>query len=346
MWQRGTKTNEMSIHQLRRFVRMLGGYPIDHVELFGGDALLRKDAVIAVTREAHACGIPRVELVSNGNLLDERTVDELFDAGINVFTISLDGVGALHDYMRGTEGSFERIRKIVAYMVRKKNGQLWPKVALNCTVSALNVDGFEKVLPFADEIGADTVSFEYVGEFPTESINRSRVNGCRPDPFYVMQGSSILLTRPQAMLLKQKMKRLKEDARGRRVYMNSYNIDFLKIENLVNGVLPNKRCCVCRYMIITDPYGNLIPCPFFNNYHMGNVGRQHLRRIWNNGLHSAFVDKLNVERVELCRHCILGVERNPTLLQSIRKAYLKYAHKGYDELPEYLPQPPKERVSV
>jgi len=331
MWRRTSTHDELSISELLRFVDMLDGLPVESVELFGGDALLRKDAVIAVTRAVRARGVPRVELVTNGNLLDEGAAEELVAAGVNVFTISVDGVGELHDYVRGTKGSFDRIRKVVAAMVKNKNGKREPRIAINCTVSALNIYGFEKVLPFADEIGADTVSFEYVGEFPPACIERSRVNGYLPEPFFVPQGRSILLTREQAALLKQKMSRLKEDARGRRVYMNSYNIDFLRLENLISGELPNRRCCICRYMIIADPYGNMLPCPFFNTYHIGNLRQRHLRDIWGNEMHRSFIQNIDVSKVDLCKRCILGVERNPTFLQSIHKAFLKYSLKGLDE---------------
>lgn len=330
LWQRKEHEPEMGLEDWKHFIDTMAGQGIENVEMFGGDALLRKDVLFPLCRYVRSKGIPNIDLVTNCNLMDEKTARDIVDSGVTKLYISVDGTGELHDYIRGVPGSFERIKKCIGYVRAARSGST-PKIIINCTVSALNLDGFEKVLPFAEEVGADNVAFEYVGEFPRDCLTRSQIDGIVPEPYYMAEGESILLTREQAIVLKQKLKTLKETARNMRVSLWCRNIDVLHIENLSGGVFPHKRCYICRQQMTMDPYGNIMPCPFFHRYTIGNVREQDTLAIWKNERHRNFLRHLDDQKVEMCKHCIVSVERNPTFLESIRNTYFTHAKKGYDE---------------
>jgi len=334
MWQRGQKTNpsdELSLQEWKDFIDMVSDKGIKNIEMFGGDALLRKDVLIPLTDYARKKGIPEIDFPTNCNLMDEKTANALVDAGVTAVSTSLDAVGELHDQMRGAPGAFNRVKRSIEYLVKAKKGRKYPEIVVNCTISSLNIDSFEKVLPFAEKIGADTVAFEYAGEFPLESLDKSKIDGRKPEPYFIPQGKSILLNKEQAVLLKRKVKAIKEKRKNMKIYVVTKNIDVLTIENLITGIFPNKRCYMSRYLITVDPYGNIIPCPFFNNYYMGNIKEKNFDSIWNNGRHRKFMKYVDKGKLDLCRYCILGVERNPTFFQSIRKAYFIFTGRGFDE---------------
>ena len=76
------------------------------VVLTGGEPLLRPDiaeAGAAIKAKGFNWG-----MVSNGYLYDEAMHRRLGKAGMGALTISLDGLEASHDWMRGREGSFAR----------------------------------------------------------------------------------------------------------------------------------------------------------------------------------------------------------------------------------------------
>lgn len=331
MWNRASAENELSLNEWKRCIDMVKDLGILNIEMFGGDALLRKDVLAPLSYYAKKRNVAQVDVTTNCNLLDKETSESLVDAGMNIVYISLDGVGELHDKVRGVEGSFERTKKGIEHMLKARMNNKRPEIILNCTVSSLNVNGFDKVLTFGEDIGADAMALEYVGQFPKESIGHSKAGSLNPEPYYVTQDESILLNREQAIYFKYRVKQMKQEAGSMRIRLNSRNVDILTVGNMVSGTFPNKRCYICRYLIMVDPFGNIIPCPFFNTYILGNIRQKHLGDIWNNEAHKNFIRMADEGKFEICKYCILGVERNPTLFQSVKKFYFGYVHKGYDE---------------
>ncbi|ROR29525.1 heme d1 biosynthesis radical SAM protein NirJ [Inmirania thermothiophila] len=72
--------------------------------LSGGEPLLRPDLMRIVAR-AKAAGI-YVGLSTNGTLVDAAWVERLAGSGLDYVGISLDGLEATHDRIRGREGAF------------------------------------------------------------------------------------------------------------------------------------------------------------------------------------------------------------------------------------------------
>ncbi|MCQ2142970.1 MAG: TIGR04133 family radical SAM/SPASM protein [Bacteroidales bacterium] len=87
------------------------------VVLTGGEPLLRGD-ICAAIRAISARGAA-VGMVSNGYFYDESMHADLMASGLRALTISLDGLGEDHDWMRGREGSFERAAKAIAIAARE-----------------------------------------------------------------------------------------------------------------------------------------------------------------------------------------------------------------------------------
>ena len=320
MWRRKTNLHqELSLSELKRFVDMCSRWPIRHVEMFGGDALLRKDVLFDLTRYVKSKGI-QVDLATNCNLLDMQTAQEIADAGFNYIYVSLDDVYAGHDEIRGREGSFRRVNDAIGFLQRARKNRPWPKVYAQCTVSKHNVEHLDEVLAYADENNLDVVAFEYVGEFPAEAVRLSRVNGILPDPYYVPQNdSTVRVNWDQARLLKAEIAKIKRRRKNLRVQVVTENIDILSKRHLVSGVCPHSRCYVCRYIITLDPYGNVIPCPFFNNHLLGNIREMELADIWGNERHLRFINAIGRNNVEMCKYCILSVERNQSPLGILKK---------------------------
>jgi len=339
IWRRGKKVDaqkELSLEDWKKCIDMLGLENLEVIELFGGDSLIRKDVSIPLI-EYIMKGNENiiVDLPINCNLLDNETAIALVKAGVGRLYVSLDGPLEVHDKIRGSHGTFSRVQKGLEYLVeaKKELGSKTPEIIINCTISSLNVDSFEQIIPIVEKLGVDTVEFEYVGEFKEENIQSTNVEGIKPTPFYITLGSSNLLSREQALLLKKKIKDIRELAKSPKMKIATQHIDALTIDNLTQGTVPNKKCYLCRYTVSIDPFGNVMGCFHFNNYLLGNIKKVPFSSIWNNKKHRSFLKFQKKGEINICKNCISGVHRNPTFFQSLyRKAYFSLKRKGFDDL--------------
>jgi len=337
IWTRSKKVNtqeELTLEDWKKCIDMLPNN-LEVIELFGGDSLIRKDVsipLIEYIKKRNEKII--VDLPTNCNLLDKKTALALVNAGVDRLYISLDGPIEIHDKIRGIHGTFNHVQKGLEYLAEAKKdlGSKTPEIIINCTISSSNVDNFEQIIPIAEKLYVDTLEFEYVGEFKEENINNTNVEGIKPTPFYVTLGSSNLLSKEQAYLLKKKMKYIRELAKSLKIKITTQHIDTLTIENLTQGTVPNKKCYYCRYTVSIDPFGNVMGCFHFNNYQLGNIKNLPFSSIWNNNKHRSFLKFQKNGEIKICKNCISGVHRNPTFFQSLyRMAYLSLKGKGFDD---------------
>ena len=73
--------------------------------LTGGEPLLHPD-LYRVIHTARFLGFP-VGITTNGTLIDDAAAGKLAAAGLSTISVSIDGVGAVHDRLRQTAGSFD-----------------------------------------------------------------------------------------------------------------------------------------------------------------------------------------------------------------------------------------------
>lgn len=317
MWKRKFPIeNELGLDGWKKVVDMVHSFNINLIYLFGGDTLLRKDILLPLIKYIKSKDI-YCNTTINGNLLDKDMASILVTSGIDCVWISLDGIGEVHDKIRGREGSFQRVKSGLENLIEARGNLKIPKIALNCTISSLNINGFEEVLPFAIDMGVDEVDFEYAGEIKPESAQKSQINGYIPNPYFINRGESILLNIEQSAFLKKKLKEIKEIARNNSLNISTRNIDCLSIENIVTGMPPRKKCYLSRYHVNIDPMGNVIPCLFFESYYLGNINEEELSKIWGNQKHRRFLQYVDAKKVDMCKYCVIGIQRNPTFFQSV-----------------------------
>ncbi|WP_439533924.1 radical SAM protein [Polymorphobacter sp.] len=99
------RPNELTTVEALDVVRQLAELGIGEVTLIGGEAYLRDDwaeIAAAITAAGMAC-----TMVTGGYGLDDFCIAEARAAGIRRIGVSIDGIGATHDRLRGRPGAFE-----------------------------------------------------------------------------------------------------------------------------------------------------------------------------------------------------------------------------------------------
>lgn len=327
MWQRPQEQEiekEIDLEAWKNIIDKLSAAGIEVVEPFGGNALLRKELLVSVLEYLHKKGIT-IHLPTNQIGLDDQVIEAIVK-NVDYVYLSNDGLGSEQDLVRGVKGASRMAEGAIEKMLRyrnKNNDRANPlRIICNCTVSKFNIGSLEGVAEYALKKGFDEVDFEYVGEFEKDEVEASRIMDITPNAQYIRLGDSILASKEEAAIIKSSLRKIKKKYKNSPIFVQTINIDSLSTKDLYRGTIPHKKCYVERIEVTVDPYGNIVICPFITNYILGNLVNELFESIWNNDKHKFFRKAQNNGRLPMCRHCILGVQRNPGIMKSLHRIYL------------------------
>ena len=108
------RTQELSTAEAINLVQQLAEVGIQEVTLIGGEAFMRPDwleIAKAITEAGMICG-----MTTGGFGISLETAQKMKDAGIQVVSVSVDGLEATHDRLRGKTGSWEWAFKTMSHL--------------------------------------------------------------------------------------------------------------------------------------------------------------------------------------------------------------------------------------
>ena len=146
---------ELTWDQCRGVLDDLAQFGVPGVLLSGGEPLIHP-RFFDIAAYARNKGL-RLTLSTNGTLIDRDAAQRLKDTGFAYVGISLDGIGATHDYFRGRQGAFDKT--VLAFRHCKAVGQ---KVGLRLTLSAHNLADLDRILDFIEAEDIDRVCFYHL----------------------------------------------------------------------------------------------------------------------------------------------------------------------------------------
>jgi radical SAM protein with 4Fe4S-binding SPASM domain len=110
------RTKELSTEECIDVVRQLSKLGCREVTIIGGEAYLRKDWT-EIIRAIRAHGMQST-MTSGGKNLTEERVAAAAEAGLQGVSISIDGMEATHDRIRGVNGSWKNALEAIARLKR------------------------------------------------------------------------------------------------------------------------------------------------------------------------------------------------------------------------------------
>jgi len=117
----------------------------------GGEPLLRAD-LFPILRYAWGCGFS-VSVMSNGTLIDRSIAEQLKASEVADVLISLDGMEAAHDSLRG-HGAFRSAVEGITVLVGEG-----VDTNINLTVSRMNMNQTRQLVALAEELGVSGIAF-------------------------------------------------------------------------------------------------------------------------------------------------------------------------------------------
>ena len=116
----------------------------------GGDPLMRPDLFQLAHYAIHEKNLAVSMTPSATPKVTKEAVEKAKHVGLSRWAFSLDGSNAeIHDYFRGTNGSFDRTMKGISYLK-----ELNIPIQINTTVSNYNIDDLERISEVVKDMGA------------------------------------------------------------------------------------------------------------------------------------------------------------------------------------------------
>jgi len=328
IWQRPVIIeNELTENDWLPILENLAANKVKSVELFGGDALLRKELLVKMIQFCSSHGMDTY-FPTNSSSLKESVVKELVDAGLSTIYFSLDEVPEIGESVRGVKRHFGRTTKSIQ-LFKKARGQSG-SLNISCitTVSSLNYKHLEALTDFAYQAGANEYIIRGISEFTTDAVANSAVEGIKPEPYFMpTDNKSHAYTTKQAKELLSILQRIKKN-RGNyeNMSISMENMENLTIQNLTSLTYPKQTCLFATTQIVISPYGNILPCLYYKDYHLGNIKNKNIANIWGNTKHQKFCNAQKNNQIPLCSHCSIKFYHKPflpTLRDLTRNAFNK-----------------------
>jgi MoaA/NifB/PqqE/SkfB family radical SAM enzyme len=157
-WHKQARSKELSPADIKLIFsdKILGG-SIQIINLTGGEPTIRKDSIEIIDTLASTCrNLRRIDISTNG-INTEEVVDVIEQAlaltlrhNVNLGVgVSVDGIGMVHDRMRGVEGAFEKINRTIDELTELKG--LYPSsgLGLNFTITKDNYTNLREAFDYA-----------------------------------------------------------------------------------------------------------------------------------------------------------------------------------------------------
>lgn len=244
----------LSLEDFKRvldIIRYEAGVP--SVSFTGGEPLISKDLPDLIEYASKNNGM-RVNLISNGTLIDRKMAKKLVSSGLSSAQISIEsGDPNVHDNLTGVKGSHSA--SVNGFKALKKAGLI---VHPHFTISSLNRDDILSYAAFSKEIGSERFSGNFIipaGRGDDESLKVS----------YSEIGNLVL--------------DIKESAEKEGVRFMWYSPTPMCLFNPITSGFGNKGCSACEGLLSVDPLGNVLPCSSWSEP-IGNILERGFRDIW------------------------------------------------------------------
>lgn len=230
---------------------------LKYINVSGGEPFLRDDIIEVVENLKKAAPRAKIIISSNGFLTD-KIIEKMpkMPQGTGI-ALSLDGMGEMHDKIRGVPQAFEKVETTLKGLL--KNGIT--NIRLAFTVGTLNVSHLSRVYDFAEKYGVElTLAFAQSSDF----YFGGKENFENPDKKILKEQFAYII---QQELSKFKIKR------WLRAYF-AYGLYSLaaKDEQLLFSPAGED------YFFL-DVFGNIYPS-VIHNHIMGNIKEKDFSEIW------------------------------------------------------------------
>jgi len=283
------RESELSTEEALDVARRLGAMGAEECILIGGEAYLHPGfcEVVAALREA---GV-RPAMTTGGRGIDDALAKRAVDAGLQMVSVSIDGIGATHDRMRASPGSFEsatetlaRFKKLGIHVCANTNLNRYNRDELEALYEHLRAQKIESwqvqiTVPLgraADRTDMLLQPWDLLDLVPRIAALKERAFG---DGILLMPGNNLGYFGPEEALLRSQTRDGEDHFAG---------------------------CQAGRFVLGIESDGAVKGCPSLQTAHYvgGNLRSQPLEDIWRDAPELSFTRARGVDALwGYCRTC-------------------------------------------
>ena len=264
---------------------------VSHIDLTGGEPFLKNGLKYFINKLYELPSVDLVSINTNG-LLSHKIITDVKWILANLtkcqrfsLSISIDGIGGLHDSIRGVPGAFGKIEQTVAGLSDLQARYPQFKLRSNAVIQPANIDALEPIKAY------------------WEKNNIAGAFSVIQTPFYTHSSA-------------QKYNDIREFSEDHLSIIKSANPKSRGMNDYLNrGCTRPLHCFAGVASMCMDPFGTLYPCNFLTGcerYQLGNVLDCGIDSVWTSAESRAIRKSLKT-----CPHihCWNGCEVDQTLIQ-------------------------------
>ncbi len=281
------RPDELTTAEALDVVAQLADLQVTEVTLTGGEAYLREDWT-QITRAVRDHGM-MAAMVTAGRTLTADRVKEARDAGMQAVSVSIDGVEASHDRLRGVAGSYRAAFEAIGHL--RAAGLT---VSCNTQVGRSNLRDIPELFERLVDAGIGAWQLQL-----TVAMGRAS-----DDPVLIIEPFQML----EVMAMVARLKRRADQTKVR--FWPADDIGYFgPYETMLRGQMPRGHLSSCgagRSAIGIEANGDVKGCLSLptTSYVGGNVRDDRLRDIWERGAAMRFTRQRRVEDLwGFCRDC-------------------------------------------
>lgn len=259
---RGEKEEEINKEKWKEAISQLKELGVEEINFTGGEPLLRDD-ICELTKYASGLGIV-CGITTNGSLLDRNKANLLVDSGVNIFTLSIDGLGEDYDRIRGVGDAYSKAKnaaQILSVFRKEKKAD----VHISFVLMRPTTKFLKDVLYFCKDLNLSLViclldKTPYY--FDLKEIESN---------LWIKKNDSSELKKAQHLLIKEK-----SSNRGS-IYNSFSSIDFLE-DYFRDSIQKEIPCVASQSRVFIDSSGNVFGgCWSLGSF--GNIKKNSLKEI-------------------------------------------------------------------
>ena len=299
---------ELTEKELMRIVDWCGQHEVKIMGILGGEPFVRKVVLLKLMERIKSYGIEG-SLVTNGTLLDEKSIRKIVEMKWDLIRFSIDGDEKTHDILRGVKGCYAIAKRNLMEFKRIKESldSNYPTIEINFVLCNANFEKARNVVELASEANVNFIYF-----LPVIELTK--------------RAKELKIKKDEWRIVKEELKDVDKLAKklGIKTNLNEILVEKIPTKNIKEIIAEWARkgrifipCFLPWYTMSIDAIGNVTPC--CNLQSIGeNVRNKSLDEIWfGEAFNSIRKTMLSGKLFEECSRCCLPLMDENNLLREM-----------------------------